>query len=285
MPARAADGPEPGVVSQDDEVEVLIQGVDNNDVPSALNPEGRLVLTVGNFVRVRGKGFTNSGFAEVWIFSTPQLLGRVPKNEQGEFVGRVRVPSGLAAGEHTVELRAKTRRGRSILMSVPAIVFGGAANPEVVDAEPQVIDVVDTTIADLSLDDTDTDVTSILIEIAPGATEVAVPIAVITQVVARVIPANIKPAETKVEVRTNVIDWQSVDLESPEPVVLPLNNETRGIDVQATAADGRIFGGSIPVATRNNDEQLLMFGLISMLGVGIFVLWFVARRKRRDDDR
>lgn len=280
VPARPAGGPEPAFVSEDEEVEVLIQGVDENELPSAINPNGRLILTTGNFVRVQGRGFTNAGFAEVWLYSTPQLLGRVPKDGSGNFVGRVRVPMGLEAGEHTIELRAKTRRGRSILMSVPAIVIGAATTSEGspstdIVTEPDIDAVIVTsTIASEPK----------LIEIEPGATEVAVPVDVIVEVVVRALPPDISPSETEVEVRTNVTDWRGVDLKSVEPVVLPIDDATDGVDVQATSTDGRVFGGSIPIAVSNSDDQVALLGILAVLMIGIFGIWIIAWKRRRDDE-
>lgn len=284
IPTTPTSGPEPGFVAQDDEVEVVVQGVDANETPSPVNPEGRLVLTVGNFIKVRGKGFTNAGFAEVWLFSTPQLLGRVPKSATGEFVGRVRIPSDIDSGEHTIELRAKTRRGRSVLFSVPAIVIGGAGDPGVVPAQPQTVSATETTVATENGGDSDARNLPILIEIEPGATEVVVPIAVITEVVVSVLPVDIAPTETKVEVRTNASDWQPVSLEDTEPVVLPLDDETSEVAVQATTNDGRIFQSSIIVAARGSRDTIIFAFAMGVLIIGIFGVWLVARRRRKDDD-
>lgn len=285
VPTQPATGPEPGFITTDDEVEVLIQGVDENESPSLVNPEGRLVLTAGNFLKVRGRGFTNAGTAEVWLFSTPQLLGRVPKDDSGNFVGRVRIPAGIEPGEHTVELRAKTRRGRNVLVSVPAIVIGGTRLE--LEFVPDVDDAAEssTTIDGIAEEFPAEELKPKTIEIEPGATEVVVPIDVIVEVVVSVLPSDLSPRDTDVEVRTNTIDWQPVDIEDTEPVVLPLSATTTEVEVQATTQDGTVFGGSIPVAVRTNNELIGALGAIAIIViVGIFALWFVAWRRQRDEE-
>lgn len=284
MPTAPASGPESAFITSDDEIEVMIQGVDANESPSAINSDGRLILTVGNFIKVRGSGFTNAGFAEVWLFSTPQLLGRVPKSASGEFLGRVRVPEAMTNGNHTIELRARTRRGRSVLMSVPAIVIGGSNSPGVVDAQPQVVSATETTLPVVTDNEPTAENLPILIETEPGATEVVVPIEVITEVVTSVLPVEITPSETEVEVRTNVSNWQLVNMNNTEPVVLPLGNDTSEVDVRATTQDGQVFEGSIAVATRRSNDRLILATALGVLAIGIFGVWFVARRRRKDDD-
>jgi hypothetical protein len=221
----------------------------------------------------------------VWLFSTPQLLGRVPKDDSGNFVGRVRIPAGIEPGEHTVELRAKTRRGRNVLVSVPAIVIGGTRLelefvPEVDDATES-----STTIDGITEEFPAEELKPKTIEIEPGATEVVVPIDVIVEVVVSVLPSDLSPRDTDVEVRTNAIDWQPVDIADTEPVVLPLSATTTEVEVQATAQDGTVFGGSIPVAVRTNNELIGALGAIAIIViVGILALWFVAWRRQRDEE-
>jgi hypothetical protein len=95
----------------------------------------------------------------------------------------------------------------------------------------------------------------------------------------------LSPRDTDVEVRTNTIDWQPVDIEDTEPVVLPLSATTTEVEVQATTQDGTVFGGSIPVAVRTNNELIGALGAIAIIViVGIFALWFVAWRRQRDEE-
>ena len=280
VPASPGGGAEPGFVTSDDEVEVLIQGVDENEVPSAVNPEGRLVLTVGNFLKVRGRGFTSAGSAEVWLFSTPTLLGRVPKTASGDFAGRVRIPSGLEPGNHTVELRAKTRSGRSVLVSIPAIVIAGTrleweTLPEDESGEAS------TNPIDESGESQDPGV-----QVAPGAQEITVPIGVVRRTVRAIAPRGVDLVGTRVEVRTPDTEWRDVDLASSEPVVLPIRAGVDEIEVRATTADGAVYTGSIPVSrdVEGGSRLALSLSLAALLTITAVVFFLIGRRRRKKDE-
>lgn len=260
-------------MTSDDEVEVLIQGVDENEVPSAVNPEGRLVLTVGNFLKVRGRGFTSAGSAEVWLFSTPTLLGRVPKTASGDFAGRVRIPSGLEAGIHTVELRAKTRSGRSVLISVPAIVIAGTrleweTLPDGASGESQ-----------------DSGV-----QVAPGAQEITVPIEIVRKTIRALVPAEVDLVGTRVEIRTTNTVWRDVDIASDGPVMLPMRADINEIQLRATTADGAVYTGSIPISRVAGGVSRLASSLsiavvFSITAIAFFVIGRCRRKRVEETDK
>jgi hypothetical protein len=267
-------------VTSDDEVEVLIQGVDENEVPSAVNPEGRLVLTVGNFLKVRGRGFTSAGSAEVWLFSTPTLLGRVPKTASGDFAGRVRIPSGLEAGNHTVELRAKTRSGRSVLISIPAIVIAGTR------LEWETLPVDESGESWTNPVDVTGESRSSGVQVAPGAQEITVPIEVVRRTLRALVPAGVDLVGTRVEVRTLETEWRDIDLASNEPVVLPIRADIDEIEVRATTADGAVYTGSIPVSRdiEGGSRLVLSLSLAVLLSITGVVFYLIGRRRRKNDE-
>ena len=280
VPASPGGGAEPGFVTSDDEVEVLIQGVDENEVPSAVNPEGRLVLTVGNFLKVRGRGFTSAGSAEVWLFSTPTLLGRVPKTASGDFAGRVRIPSGLEAGNHTVELRAKTRSGRSVLISIPAIVIAGTR------LEWETLPVDESGESWTNPVDVTGESQSSGVQVAPGAQEITVPIEVVRRTLRALVPAGVDLVGTRVEVRTLETEWRDIDLASNEPVVLPIRADIDEIEVRATTADGAVYTGSIPVSRdiEGGSRLVLSLSLAVLLSITGVVFYLIGRRRRKNDE-
>jgi hypothetical protein len=59
---------------------------------------------------VSGDGFLPGTRADVWLFSTPTLLGTVTIAPDGSFSGRVPV-TGIATGEHTLQLQGVGRDG------------------------------------------------------------------------------------------------------------------------------------------------------------------------------
>jgi len=193
IPARPETVPDPAYVATDGEIEATIQVVDANEVPSLLSVQGRLVLTSGNFVKVRGKGFDRVGFAEVWLFSTPRLLGRVPKDDSGNFVGRVRIPEGVEEGEHTIELRAVTKRAKVVTVSVPAIVLGADDN----STDDTVATTVPTSPADIGTATTDD--SDLVLQLDPSSAALEV----------EVTPAGGQPIVRSIEiaVRTEGTRW------------------------------------------------------------------------------
>ncbi|MGV8965609.1 MAG: fibronectin type III domain-containing protein [Cellulomonas sp.] len=65
---------------------------------------GLITMTVGGSVRVSGTGFLSGSTVDVWLFSTPYLLGEVVVGADGSFAATLPLPAGVAAGEHTIQL-------------------------------------------------------------------------------------------------------------------------------------------------------------------------------------
>jgi len=287
IPARPETVPDPAFLATDGEVEAAIQVVDANEIPSLLSVQGRLVLTSGNFVKVRGKGFDRAGFAEVWLFSTPRLLGRVPKDDSGNFVGRVRIPEGVEEGEHTIELRAVTKRAKVVTVSVPAIVLGANDN----STDDTVATTVPTSPVDIgtatTLDTSSTTAplsTSVKpIRIQPGATELVVPIATIVAVVNEILGASADASTALVRVRIDTQPWQNLDLRDDSDLVLPLDPSSAALEVEVTPAGGQPIVRSIEIAVRTEGTRWIWWlAVIAMIAT--FFVWIVMRRRRHDDD-
>jgi hypothetical protein len=288
IPARPETVPDPAFLATDGEVEAAIQVVDANEIPSLLSVQGRLVLTSGNFVKVRGKGFDRAGFAEVWLFSTPRLLGRVPKDDSGNFVGRVRIPEGVEEGEHTIELRAVTKRAKVVTVSVPAIVLGANDNSTddtvatTVPTSP--VDIGTATTLDTSSTTTPLSTSVKPIRIQPGATELVVPIATIVAVVNEILGASADASTALVRVRIDTQPWQNLDLRDDSDLVLPLDPSSAALEVEVTPSGGQPIVRSIEIAVRAEGTRWIWWlAVIAMIAT--FFVWIVMRRRRHDDDR
>ena len=287
IPARPETAPDPAFLATDGEVEAAIQVVDANEIPSLLSVQGRLVLTSGNFVKVRGKGFDRAGFAEVWLFSTPRLLGRVPKDDAGSFVGRVRIPEGVEEGEHTIELRAVTKRAKVVTVSVPAIVLGANDNSTddtvatTVPTSPVVIGTASTLDTSSTTAPLSTRVKPI--QIQPGATELVVPIETIVAVVNEILGTSADASTASVRVRIDTQPWQNLDLQDDSDLVLPLDPSSTALEVEVTPAGGQPMVRSIEIATRTEGTRWTWWlAVIAMIAT--FFVWIVMRRRRHDDD-
>ena len=279
--------PDVAFVADDGEVEAAIQVVDSQEVPAGLSEQGRLVLTTGNFVKVRGKGFERAGFAEVWLFSTPQLLGRVPKDANGNFVGRVRIPENLEAGEHTIELRAVTKRAKLIAVSVPAIVIAGENSGDSATTTLTPVGSTETTLAEITLDTSASVVTSprakaaAQIRITPGATEVVLPSDAVLSVVTEILGAGVDPLSASIRVRVAPFNWQPFELDSQESATLPLAENSTALEIEVTPEGGEPIVRSIELVAEGGPSVMLIVLIPAGLLMG-FCWLLILRRKRKE---
>jgi len=72
---------------------------------------------------VSGSGFLPGSRADVWLFSTPTLLGTVTIDAEGNFVGEINVdPNAVAVGEHTLQVQAVGQDGYVRAANVGVVV-------------------------------------------------------------------------------------------------------------------------------------------------------------------
>lgn len=81
-----------------------------------------LSLSAGKTLLVSGSGFKPSTTVEIWLFSTPTLLGSATVSADGSFSKTVTVPSGLTAGSHTLQVEGSDSSGaeKALLLGVSA---------------------------------------------------------------------------------------------------------------------------------------------------------------------
>lgn len=72
--------------------------------PTALGANGALVLTSGGTLPIGGSGYAPGTDATVYLMSTPQLLGVFPITSQGNLLGTLKLPAGIAPGNHTIQV-------------------------------------------------------------------------------------------------------------------------------------------------------------------------------------
>ena len=72
---------------------------------------------------VSGSGFLPGSRADVWLFSTPTLLGTVTIDAEGNFVGEINVdPNAVAVGDHTLQLQGVGQDGYVRAANVGVVV-------------------------------------------------------------------------------------------------------------------------------------------------------------------
>ncbi|MET1156516.1 fibronectin type III domain-containing protein [Arthrobacter sp.] len=95
----------------------------------AVDAEGRLVVTDGGEVQVRGTGFKAGTMVDVWLFSTPYLLGEVRVGDDGTFSESYDLPDGIEVGPHTVQLNGVSNDNQLRSLSTGLVVVASSTEP------------------------------------------------------------------------------------------------------------------------------------------------------------
>lgn len=101
---------------------LVLETLSPSGKPTALGANGALVLTAGGSLPIGGSGYAPGTDATVYLMSTPQLLGVLSVNAQGELLGTLVLPAGVSPGNHTLQVNGLSTDGlvRSISLGVTA---------------------------------------------------------------------------------------------------------------------------------------------------------------------
>ena len=102
----------PGVLS------VSMKATDSESSPLPISKNGSLLVNRSGLVAVEGEGLKSGSEVEVWLRSTPVLLGRLTTSEGGEFTGSLRLPDNISAGQHTINLVGVLPSGESVTLAL-----------------------------------------------------------------------------------------------------------------------------------------------------------------------
>lgn len=105
---------------------VDLRGVDERGEPLKLDTRGRLVVVANSFAEVSGRGFKPGSTVDVWLFSTPYLLGNVTVGVDGTFSAQLPIPADIAVGDHTVQLNGVGADGATRTLMTAVVVQGSA---------------------------------------------------------------------------------------------------------------------------------------------------------------
>jgi LPXTG-motif cell wall-anchored protein len=95
----------------------------------SFTPEGTLLLRSGSTSTVTGIGFRAGATVEVWVHSTPTLVGTATVGSDGTFSAEFTFPAGVPAGAHTVEVRGPDTNGNARAIAVGVTFENGSALP------------------------------------------------------------------------------------------------------------------------------------------------------------
>jgi len=90
--------------------------------PAPLDPDGNVRLTAGDRIRISLNGFKPGSTVEVWMFSTPVLLGTTKVGTDGRVSGSFVVPEGAESGAHRITVVARTNDDRPATLTVGVLL-------------------------------------------------------------------------------------------------------------------------------------------------------------------
>jgi hypothetical protein len=107
------------------DMSATISGVTADGAVAPLDNDGNIRLSEGDQIQVEASGFAPNSDVEVWLFSTPTLLGTVTVNAQGAASAQFPLPRGAESGNHRVALNGKNVAGEDASFAV-GIVIGSS---------------------------------------------------------------------------------------------------------------------------------------------------------------
>lgn len=136
---RVGDSTEPATVERSDNklvvtaggLNAVIGGLNSDGTQMPLDDDGNLRLKSGDTVRIKLAGFQPKSEVEVWLFSTPILLGSTTVGADGTMAGTFTVPAKAESGSHRVVITAKTTDGKPATLAIGINVGEWESGPSV----------------------------------------------------------------------------------------------------------------------------------------------------------
>ena len=83
-----------------------------------LGPSGHLVLRKGGRIALQVKQFAPNSEVRMYVYSTPTLIGTFMTDATGSIDVSAAVPSALALGGHTLEVRGPGTDGKELSLAI-----------------------------------------------------------------------------------------------------------------------------------------------------------------------
>ena len=99
-----------------------LSGLDKTGKRSPLDSDGNIHLAAGDEIKISVGGFKPGSLVEVWLFSTPTLLGTAVVGADGTVSGTYRLPAGTKSGTHRVVVTARLANGKSTSFTLGILV-------------------------------------------------------------------------------------------------------------------------------------------------------------------
>ncbi|HEY0215103.1 MAG TPA: fibronectin type III domain-containing protein [Cellulomonas sp.] len=100
-----------------------LQATEADGTALEVDEAGRLIVHASGSVQVSGSGFAPGSSVDVWLFSTPYLLGQATVGADGTFSASFAMPEDLATGAHTVQMNGVGTDGAVRSLSTGLVVL------------------------------------------------------------------------------------------------------------------------------------------------------------------
>lgn len=221
------------IVATNGNVEIVLSVVDKSFSEIVRGETGGLVAKQGLFAKVRAKGFMPGSLAEVWMFSTPRLLGHLQVSSRGEAAGFVLIPDDSEIGDHRIEFRGNSNRRNFVKASVPLKILADAVVPETIPPSAEAI---------ASAVTLPTQIPAVIIP-APVDGQVSISEDVIKSVLAEVLGDSFDLGKVKLRIRINKGEWRLIDTSTGRvlALVVPAASGENQIEFEVTDPNGQVI--------------------------------------------
>ncbi|MEY4158780.1 MAG: hypothetical protein RL743_1275, partial [Actinomycetota bacterium] len=277
------------IVATNGNVEIVLSVVDKSFAEIVRGETGGLVAKKGLFAKVRAKGFMPGSLAEVWMFSTPRLLGHLQVSSRGEAAGFVLIPDDSEIGDHRIEFRGNSNKRNFVKASVPLKILGDAVVPETIPPTAEAV---------ASAVTLPTEIPAVVIP-APVDGQVSISEDVIKSVLAEVLGDSVDLSKVKLRIRINKGEWRLIDTSTGRvlALVVPAASGENQIEFEVTDPNGQVIvverevlvegtpeaEAYIAQAAADDDSSVpsWLVPAVSAALLGAFALVIVAGRRRR----
>jgi hypothetical protein len=113
------------IVAKAGAISATVSGLLANGERIELDADGNLRLEEDAKIVVESTGYEAKQDVEVWMFSTPSLLGKLSATATGAISGTFDIPNGLESGDHRLVLNGMNSDGEDVVLGV-GMMFGSA---------------------------------------------------------------------------------------------------------------------------------------------------------------
>jgi hypothetical protein len=90
--------------------------------PAITGRESQILAFKGRTIQVSAQGFAPLSDVEIWVNSTPFLLGTITTNAEGSFAQAFDLPAGIEVGDHVLTLSGTAQSGSAAVVSIGLVV-------------------------------------------------------------------------------------------------------------------------------------------------------------------